>query len=560
MLHHIKLFFSVVLLLFFFLLSCNSKKTLPDKDIALLPSEMNEKVRGYIENIINSAAENQLRLQDSTLLNYYSALIQCYNKNDNKAYWSSEEKWTPNADLLFKFLDSAALAGLYREDYHFEKISRIKKELDTDSVKRTNAVLWANADVVFSDAFARLLKDLKQGRLVKDSLSYKNDSSRYRTFFEPCFKKIANGENINEILAAVQPTHKDYIVLKNAIGKFIDSMDTRTYTYLHFPFKDSSVFIKTFKKRMAEEGISIPSDADSSELNASIKKYQRLKGLVPDGKIGNSVVKKLNFNDRQKFNAIAITLDKYKLLPAVMPSKYIWVNLPSYNLKLWSDDTVAVDSKIICGKPATPTPNITSAIDNIILYPTWTVPNSIIAKDMLPGLKRSSNYLARKGLYLLNAKGDKIDASEINWAKYNKGIPYRIQQGSGDNNALGVIKFNFENPFSVYLHDTNQRYLFKNGVRSLSHGCVRVQEWQKIVNYIVRNDSMSLKDPQQLAYNTDSIINWIAQKQKHSLQIKNKMPLFIRYISCEAINGRIKFYDDIYGEDKALKQQFFAAK
>lgn len=460
MLRHIKLFFSVVLFLCFFLSSCNNKKTLPNKDKALLPSEMNEKVRSYLEDIITAAADNKLRLQDSTLINYYNALKQCYNKNNNNAYWSSEEKWTPNADLLFKFLDGAASAGLYKEDYHFEKISSIKKELDSDSVKRTNAVLWANADVLFSDAFAGLLKDLKQGRLVKDTISYKNDSSKYRTFFEPCFNKLANGENINEILAAVQPKHKDYIVLKNAIGNFLDSMDNRTYTYLNFPFKDSSAFIKIFKKRMAEEGLPITSNADSSELTASVKKYQRLKGLVIDGKIGNSVVKKLNFNDKHKFNVIAITLDKYKLLPPVMPSKYIWVNLPSYNLKLWSNDTIAVDSKIICGRPATPTPNITSAIDNIILYPTWTVPTSIIAKDMLPGLKRSSNYLTRKGLYLLNAKGEKIDAAEINWAKYNKGIPYRIQQGSGDNNALGVIKFNFENPFSVYLHDTNQRYLF----------------------------------------------------------------------------------------------------
>ncbi len=560
MLRYTKLFFNVVLFLCFFLLSCNNKKTLHGKDMAHLPSEMNDKVQAHIEIIITSTAGNTLRLQDSTVINYCNALKQCYNKSSHKAYWSSEEKWTPNADLLFKFLDSAALLGLFKEDYHFEKISRIKKELDSDSVKRTNAVLWANADVILSDAFAGLLKDLKQGRLVKDSFSYKNDSSKYRTFFEPSFDKIANGQNINEILAAVQPKHKDYIVLKNAIGNFIDSMDTRTYTYLNFPFKDSSAFIKIFKKRMAEEGILIASNADSSEVAGFIKKYQRLKGLIPDGKIGNSVVKKLNFTDKQKFNVIAITLDKYKMLPPEMPSKYIWVNLPSYNLKLWSNDTIAVDSKIICGKPATPTPIITSAIDNIILYPTWTVPASIIAKDMLPGLKRSSKYLARRGLYLLNAKGEKINAAEINWAKYTKGIPYNIQQGSGDNNALGVIKFNFENPFSVYLHDTNQRYLFKNGVRCLSHGCVRVQEWQQLANYIVRNDSMSLKKTDTLAYNTDSISKWIAQKQKHSLQIKNKMPLFILYISCEAINGRIKFYDDIYGEDKALKQQFFAAK
>ena len=153
-----------------------------------------------------------------------------------------------------------------------------------------------------------------------------------------------------------------------------------------------------------------------------------------------------------------------------------------------------------------------------------------------------------------------MDASSINWTKYTKGIPFLIQQGSGDDNALGVIKFNFENPYSVYLHDTNQRYLFKNNVRSLSHGCVRVQEWQKLANFIVRNDSINWKKTEVMPYNTDSITSWIAQKQKHNVSVKNKIPLFIRYFSCETVNGSIKFYDDIYGEDKALKLQFFAAK
>ena len=179
---------------------------------------------------------------------------------------------------------------------------------------------------------------------------------------------------------------------------------------------------------------------------------------------------------------------------------------------------------------------------------------------MLPGLKKNAAYLSRKGLYLLNGKGERVDPTVINWAKYTKGIPFLIQQGSGDDNALGVIKFNFDNPYAVYLHDTNQRYLFKNSVRSLSHGCVRVQEWQKLANFIVRNDSINWKRTEPMTYNTDSITSWIAQKEKHSIGIKNKIALFINYFSCETVNGTIKFYDDIYGEDKALKLQFFAAK
>lgn len=541
-------------------ISCKNKHGSKDRNNVINPSEMNAEVKLVIDNILNTAEKNEYKLKDSSLLTYNAFLKNYYFNTGYEPIWSSKQEWLPQAALLVKYIENAGLQGLYKEDYHFVKLINIKSVLDIDSIKKMDAVLWANADLLMSEAYAGLLKDLRQGRLLPDSLSWRNDSAKFRIFFAPNFDRIKNGEHLNNILEAVQPQHAGYKSLKKTLQKFIDSMDTRTYTYLVYPYKDSIGFLKLFKKRMNEAGIVIPLNADSLQLTLAIKQYQKTKGLTADGKIGNNVIKNLNLTGKQKFNTIAITLDKYKLLPEVMPPKYIWVNLPAYHLKVWSADTIVLESKIICGKPNTPTPILTSAISDLVLYPTWTVPTSIISKEMLPGLKRNTSYLARKGLYLLNGKGEKINPANINWAKYTKGIPYRIQQGSGDGNALGVIKFNFKNPFSVYLHDTNQRYLFKNSVRSLSHGCVRVQEWQKLANFLIRNDSMNLKRNDSMHYNTDSIINWIAHKEKHTIEVKNKMPLYIRYFSCENINGSIKFYDDIYGEDKDLKQKFFAGK
>lgn len=555
-----KLICSVIFLLVVCSYSCKSKHVSNNNDVVYDPADMNEQVKVNIENILATAEKNKYSLKDSSTLLYYALINNYYKSTGFEPMWSSKENWLEPAALLIKYIDNAAMQGLYKEDYHFNKLQKIKSILDTDSIKRMDAVMWANADVLMSEAYAGLLKDLKQGRLLPDSLSWKYDTAKQRTFFASNFDRLKNGEHLHNILEAVQPKHAEYINLKKVIKKFTDSMDTRTYTYLIYPNKDSIGFLRAFKKRLNEAGITIPSNADSLQLNSAVKKYQKMKGLLADGKIGNSVVKQLNLTDRQKFNVIAITLDKYKILPEVMPQKYIWVNLPAYNLKVWSKDSLVLESKVICGKTATPTPIITSAISDMVLYPTWTVPISIISKEMLPGLKRNTSYLARRGLYLLNGKGEKINPANINWAKYTKGIPYRIQQGSGDRNALGVIKFNFANPFSVYLHDTNQRYLFKNGVRSLSHGCIRVQEWQKLADFIVRNDSINLKRNDTMHYNTDSIRNWIAQKEKHVIEVKNKIPLFIRYFSCENANGAIKFYDDIYGEDKELKQKYFAGK
>jgi len=538
--------------------ACRHHNTLKKNDIVADPVKMDDRV---YENIISglSVSASGGMLQDSSKLQFLQVLKYYYDDNDHLPLWSSKENWNSNAGALLNYIKNASASGLFCEDYHFTKISALKELLDNNAAKRKDAVLWANADLLMTDAFTGLLRDLKQGRLQPDSLSWKYDTARYRIFFTGNLEKVRNGTPVDSVLSGAEPKLPGYLSLKSCIPKFTDSMDTRVYTYLEYPYKDSIAFIHAFKKRMAEGGMEITGN-DSASLSNAVKKYQKETGLTVDGKIGNSVVKRLNLTDRQKFRTIAVTLDKFKSLPEKMPEKYIWVNLPGYYLKVWDHDTLVFESKVICGKPSTPTPLITSAITDIVIFPTWTVPTSIISKDMLPALKRNPGYLQRKGLYLLNNSGEHIDPFSVNWSKYSKGIPYRIQQGSGDDNALGVIKFNFNNPFSVYLHDTNQRYLFKNAVRSLSHGCVRVQEWEELADYIVRNDSITAKASAPLKYNTDSISNWIAHKERHTIDVKNKLPLFIRYFSCEAVNGNVKFYDDMYGDDRALALKYFAGK
>jgi murein L,D-transpeptidase YcbB/YkuD len=297
---------------------------------------------------------------------------------------------------------------------------------------------------------------------------------------------------------------------------------------------------------------------DTTLLKEAILQYQRLHGLEPDGKVGKQFIQSINLTDRVKLKRLLITLDRYKLLPDSTPPQYVWVNIPAFQLEAWMGDSLAVASKIVFGKPITPTPIITSEIYDMVTYPTWTVPASIIKKEMLPGLKKSSGYLSKKGLELYNHKGEKIDPSTVNWSKYKKGIPYQIKQGSGDNNALGVIKFNFKNPHDVYLHDTNQRHFFKNSMRALSHGCVRVQNWLSLAEYLVRNDSISMAlKGDSLTYAPDSVSSWIAAKKKQRIPLKSRVPIFINYFSCAVVDDQLVFYNDVYDEDGKLIEKYF---
>lgn len=262
----------------------------------------------------------------------------------------------------------------------------------------------------------------------------------------------------------------------------------------------------------------------------------------------------LNLGDEEKFIRIAISMDKYKKLPPEMPEKYIWVNTSANNLDVVENGKIAFSSKVICGKANTRTPLLNSAVSVLITYPQWVPPPSIILKEILPAVKKNPGYLSKKGFSLLDKDGNEVDPFTVDWSKYNKGIPYRVVQGSGDANALGILKFHFDNKYSVYLHDTNQRYLFGNAMRSLSHGCVRVQDWQKLAGYILRNDSLQATGSYHMG---DSLRNWLRKKEKHNIQVRKKMPVFIRYFTCEGKNGDIVFYDDVYGEDRYLREKYY---
>jgi murein L,D-transpeptidase YcbB/YkuD len=547
--------------------SCTNHSNGEDKNLITNPNAMNEEVANQINAALDKAAANAGKIDDSTQIALYQIVEQFYKKGDYKPVWSSAEKWEPLADSLYRFIEHAENEGLFPNDYHFNHLKVLKDTLDRDSVARMNVNFWMKADLLLTDGFMHIIKDLKQGRIQPDSLSLNKDSVLVDKFFIATLNNMLEKKDFSRTLISLQPKHKNYWELKKGIKKFVDSMDRRVFTHIIYPFKrgdakDSLYFIKLLQKRLAESNCmaSTAKLPDSAALATAIKKYQVQKGLTADGKYGKNIIAALNSNDVEKFKRIAITLDRYKQLPAKMPDKYIWVNLPGYYLNLINADTVVFESKVICGKPETRTPLLTSEISDIITYPTWTVPTSIIVKQYLPRLKNNPNYISRLGLKLMNNKGEVINPGSVNWGKYSRGIPYRIVQGSGDNNSLGVIKFNFNNPYAVYLHDTNQRYLFKNASRALSHGCVRVQEWEKLAYYIAGNDSTLSNRRDSLKYTADSIRSWIAHKERHMIDVKNHIALYIRYFSCEGKKGEVVFYEDIYGEDRQLMEKYFAKK
>ena len=549
------------LLLLYMVCGCKNHDAVKEKEIVKTPEQMDDQVAENIQSVLVFANAHNGLINDSIQLSQFQLVNSFYQKNNFRGIWSNKESWKPVADSMFSFIKNSKYYGLYPEDYHYNELNSLRLKIQNDSLARMDAVAWTRADLMLSDAFMNTLKDLKEGRIVPDSSSIVNKQKFIDSFFISNQNKAIASNHISELFQSIEPNNNSYLALKNALKEFVDSMDTQKFLHIIYPYSDTIKFYKDLHKRLLQSGFGNPEveTPDSATLSNIVKKYQAKHKLTVDGKPGQGTVRSLNSNDNEKFRRIAITLDRYKQLPE-LPESYIWVNLPGFYLKLWDHDTMVLQSKVIIGKPSTRTPVLTSAISNMVIYPNWTIPESIIRKEILPALKTDPGYLYRKGFSLVDRKGDIVDPFTVDWSKYKKGIPWKIVQGSGDDNALGIFKFNFNNPYSVYLHDTNQRYLFNNTDRALSHGCVRVQNWQALAFYIARKDSLATKEGHTPAYNTDSLKTWIANKDRKTVMVKKRLPLYIEYFTCEEKNNKIVVYNDIYNEDEELALKYFANK
>jgi murein L,D-transpeptidase YcbB/YkuD len=526
-----------------------------EKDIVEEPEALDVRIGRNINEALEFVLVNKGVLNDSMVLTQDSLLNTLYQKRNYEPVWCSQEKWSPLSDSLVSFMAHATNYGLFPSDYHYRLLNNIRQLTLFDSLGQKDAALWSRGDMLLSDAFFRLCYDLRKGRLPYDSLTLRKDSMGAAGYLG-LFEQFRQTGNITELMQGLEPKHPGYDSLKVALQALLQSMDTlRQSTHIIYPGQDSATLYNKLRQRLFEEGIvrSAVENLDTAGFRAAIRRFQESKGLPVTGKLNENTVAKLNNTPWERFIRVAITLDRYKQLPDSLPTTYIWVNIPAFTMRIVDSGNVVLESKVIVGQPKTRTPELYSNVSNFITYPQWTVPYSIIFNEMLPKIKQSTDYLRRQNLIVVDDNDIVINPDSINWKKLSRDrFPYLIKQRQGDDNSLGVLKFNFVNKYSVYLHDTNARWLFSKDNRALSHGCVRIKEFMKLADFLVRNDT--------IRFHPDTLRSWIARREKHVVSGFKRVPIFIRYFTCEAKEGKIKFYDDIYGEDKLLSERYFANK
>jgi len=291
-------------------------------------------------------------------------------------------------------------------------------------------------------------------------------------------------------------------------------------------------------------------DKMTKELSNALKHFQDRMGMWDSGNLNLRTRLALNVSAKERLKTIALNISRLRSETKDFGDEYIIVNIPDFRMSFVKDGGDVLSMRVVVGRKRNPTPIFSAKMKYFELNPYWTVPDSIVKKEMLHRIQEDPDYLASRGFKMYRSwkNGEKAeDPFNVDWWQYSDDskIPYHFVKEPGKTNPLGYVKFMFPNSHAVYMHDTDEKKFFKSPVRAYSHGCIRLQKPGELLEYITRNyTNRSL----------DEIEKFKESKKNHSIKLDRYIPVHIRYFtSWVNEDGGVSFRKDIYGYDKIQK-------
>jgi murein L,D-transpeptidase YcbB/YkuD len=278
-----------------------------------------------------------------------------------------------------------------------------------------------------------------------------------------------------------------------------------------------------------------------AQVVEAVKAFQINHGVVPTGTVGDRTLAELNIPAEARLATLMENEPRVQAYAQDLGRRAILVNIPSLQLETVEDGRVFSRHNIVAGKLDRPSPTLTSTVSDVTFNPYWKIPASIVERDIVPHYLKDRSYLAQMQIKVFDGvDGPEIDPSTIDWES-TPPERYFFRQDPGENNALATVKINFPNEFMVYMHDTPHRELFGSNARFESSGCIRVDQVQTVVDWV-------LKD--QGDYSPDQYGQIIASREPYELKVQDPPSVRFMYLTAWATpEGAVNFRPDIYHLD-----------
>ena len=449
-----------------------------------------------------------------------------------------------------------------------KSIARLFYKLDNGDISKHNkAAVYARLDLMLSNSFVRLVRFLVQGDvdwgLVQKKLASLKQNNNinakwemsYKPFppLKPLLSAAING-NIYAYLNSLIPMEKRYRKLVKLLKSYRMMQKFPKLKYYEESLKlgDRSSRVEVLKKRLRISGDYPKSAPINSKFDARLKqaviRYQKRYLLKVNGIVDKTTTYYLNQPATQNIQAIITNLDKTKLYPKRFENEYVEVNIPDFNLRYYRNGVKTMKMGLIVGRLDRPTPLFHDAIRYMVLNPTWTIPDSLIKKDLIPVLKDNPAYLEENNIHVFSGSKP-IHVTQAMLAPYErskKRVPYRFVQYPGETNALGRVKFMFPNKYAVYLHDTDNKTLFSRRYKVYSSGCMRVKRPFDLMNVLL--------DHSKGSYSQSKLDAILQSNKPTTIKLRKAIPVHILYFTVYEEDGLAYFKNDIYLYDQIIEE------
>jgi murein L,D-transpeptidase YcbB/YkuD len=527
--------------------------------------------------------------------NYRKDVKDFYQAAGYSLAWieTTQNQPTPQARAIIAALQDADKKGLHAEDYDGlrwnDRLTRLAQATPPPSASD-----WARFDLALTVSAMRYISDLHSGRISPQYFDYGLDveAKKYK-LAEFLRTRVVAEPDVATVLQEVEPSHAAYRRAMVALAQYVALTKAGEGEPLPVPadkVKPGDVYpaLPQLTQRLRLLGdlpadlpapavtpATIPAPAPTTsattavpttatkpatapaptppanvydgELVKAIKHFQQRHGLLPDGTIGKDTFLQLNVPLIRRVVQLQLALERWRWLPGDLHPPMIVVNIPEFALHAYRDDQT-LSMKTVVGKaPDHQTPVFSESMRFLIFRPYWNVPKSIVEKELLPAIKKSTAYLDKHEYEIVDKEGeiippDKVDDAVLRQLKAKK---LEIRQKPGPANSLGAVKFLFPNQYDVYMHGTPERRLFAKSRRDFSHGCVRVEDPASLAAWVLHGNPR---------WTTQRIRTAMNDEDPLQVNLPQNIPVFILYgTSSVEENGEVHFFDDVYGHDAQME-------
>lgn len=391
------------------------------------------------------------------------------------------------------------------------------------------AVSAADSDRLVREALDHA-RAVHAGRL--DEADFQRDWGMRPPAYDPLpgFADAVRRDRIAAWFAALPPPYAGYDGLKAGLARYRSIAAAGGWPQLaagpDMTIGATGARVVALRRRLAIEDKDVATGGDrfDAALVDAVRRAQRRYGLNPSGIVAAQTLAALNVTATARVRQIMANMERWRWLPQQLPRDRIQVNIAAAVMTVFDGDNPVLSMRAVTGRPGDETPMLSSTIHSVVINPPWNVPTSIATKELWPKERRNPGYLKRNGFKVIDGT--------------------RLQQQAGNQSALGRFKFDFDNPYSVYLHDTPSRAKFESFSRLASHGCVRLEKPADLADLLLKDNP---------EWTPEAIAAQVEKGTTVRARLNKPAAVYLLYWTAFASgNGQMNFRDDPYGWDATL--------